>query len=468
MNFYTIIDGRHYTDEETKDLLMRVEKIRPSLVSIDARDKWVSISFVGVVVLVDCVICCFPKRLFDSSMNGFDGEAERLMSLVAQSLIRFRDDYPRSIEDADLLYSADGRTSTPLLAAMEIIQDYEANGLIRRFLTSYSQNKSGRIAWNRTIQRENPIFTGTSVFYPSPIIARKIDDKQSPLTILHKACVQDCYERWGWLINPERYPINFRQHAREWLPYTPETALAYLAKERWAVFSDREIHAIDLLMQYISAGVDTSKNEISFFGTKTYWRVWEAACKYIFHDDQFIYDNLLPQPKWSMSGLKPDTSQRPDVLFVENDTFYILDAKYYDYQRNMPGGPDIIKQYYYEDTLRSILCRRKMNDRYSRVEKTTNAFVFPKAPEGKLGADSYFIGNAYIERLANWRKIPAFALDIRKVLSLYVDSANTDEISRIWCDNFRSKSNYPLNSTDESTAEHEATEQTGNIMNSVK
>lgn len=441
MNLYTLIDGRHYTDEETWNLLDRVRKVQPSLVS--SKERWISISFVGIVAFADCVIFCFPKKLFASPSNISDEDTEQLISLVTKSLIRFRDDYPHSPEDAGFLYSADRRTSTPLLTAMELIQDYEVNGPIRRFLTQYSQNQSGRIAWNRTIQRSDPIFTESSVFYPLPVIVRRIDDDDSPLTILHKACVQDCYKRWGWLIDPERYHVNFRQHERGWLPCTQETALTFLSREKWTVFSDREMHVIDLLMQYISSTIrNDSKNDVSFFGTKTYWRVWEATCKHIFHDDQYIYDNLLPQPRWKLPNLKPDTSQRPDVLFVTNDTLYILDAKYYDYRRNMPGGPDIIKQYYYEDTLRSVLCKRKGNDKYSRIKGTTNAFIFPEAPKNEDTVKFHFIADAYIERLPDWRAIPAFALDIKKALSLYVNNTSTNQIAQFWCDLLSEKGSY--------------------------
>ena len=384
MNFYTLVDGRHYADEETWNLLSRVQDIQPSLISSKKtlKDKWISISFVGIIAFADCVICCFPKRLIDPPVNGFNDEAEQLISLVARSLIRYRDDRPPFSEDVGFLYSTDESMSTPLLVALEIIQDFEANGLIRRFLLQHTQNRSGRVAWNKTIQRSDPIFTESSVFYPSPIVARRINNEESPLTILHEACVRDCYERWGWLIDPKRYHVNFRQRACEWLPYPPETALAYLSKEKCAVFSDREMRVLDLLMQYISSAIrDDSENEVSFFGTKYYWRVWETACKYIFHDDQFIYDNILPQPRWNLKYSEPDTSQRPDVLFVLDGTFYILDAKYYDYQKGMPGGPDIIKQYYYEDTLRSVLQKRKrskIEDKYSYVERSTNAFVFQR------------------------------------------------------------------------------------------
>lgn len=162
MNLYTLIDGRHYTDEETWNLLDRVRKVQPSLVS--SKERWISISFVGIVAFADCVIFCFPKKMFASPSNISDEDTEQLISLVTKSLIRFRDDYPHSPEDAGFLYSADRRTSTPLLTAMELIQDYEVNGPIRRFLTQYSQNQSGRIAWNRTIQRSDPIFTESSVF----------------------------------------------------------------------------------------------------------------------------------------------------------------------------------------------------------------------------------------------------------------------------------------------------------------
>ena len=70
-----------------------------------------------------------------------------------------------------------------------------------------------------------------------------------------------------------------------------------------------------------------------------------------------------------------------------------------------------------------------------------------------MNVDFHFIGHAYIERLPDWRKIPAFALDIKKVLSLYTSKTSTDRICRIWCDSIRKESNYPfLKNTDEDSS----------------
>jgi hypothetical protein len=67
---------------------------------------------------------------------------------------------------------------------------------------------------------------------------------------------------------------------------------------------------------------------------------------------------MLAQPTWYIAetaGTKSteDHSQFPDIVVRRDAWLYVMDAKYYyPFPASRPGGPDIIKQVYYAESLR--------------------------------------------------------------------------------------------------------------------
>ena len=122
----------------------------------------------------------------------------------------------------------------------------------------------------------------------------------------------------------------------------------------------------------------------------------------------------LPQPVWESDLVDGHISQRPDIFMVHNQGLYILDAKYYDYNHNVPGWHDVVKQLFYRHTMKSIEHSREYMRTLPNTREIHNAFLFP-------GNDSDFqyVGRVHVPRVADLGEIRAFAIDQRKAMSAY-------------------------------------------------
>ena len=103
-----------------------------------------------------------------------------------------------------------------------------------------------------------------------------------------------------------------------------------------------------------------------------------------------------------------ETTQIPDIIIVRDSWYLIIDAKYYyPFPHSHPGAPDIVKQFYYRDSL-SV-----------QASDVISVFVMP-LPGATLPR---FLGLATIEGAhREFGNIEAWGVDPRKVLAGYVST----------------------------------------------
>lgn len=475
-NFWVLEDGMHYKKVSEKDPAKEAEEeakkfgIIQTLLSVSDSDYSrivnvngskgeASLDYCGIIVLEHDFIVVLPKRSLQGCNSDSDCEKAAIKSLplLVQVLLRFyREDSNRAKYAVDDFLFAEDDESNPngLGAAIHLLEDFERDGLLRRRKKVRKRNSNGRIDWPRTIQRTPAIFAQSGPFYPSPILVASSSDAFDPLIMIHRACIEDCYRRWGWLFHPSQVSPKalgeiFSKDA-DWLPFDQDEALRILKRELSSSFSDREMSVIRYMQAYIQAKINP-KNQ-NMFGVTKYHRVWERICKHVFKDDSRFYEpDFLPQPKWEMRAKQKELAeaededessfdeeykkQIPDVLLKRNETFFILDAKYYDFEYSLPGGPDIIKQYYYEDTIRAHLLQKGVGAQ--GIKETCNAFIMPDYS----GSGIRFRGTAKIG-LLDWRPLPVFTIDAKKAMESYASHKYVP--SDDWLDVIREKLHTPL------------------------
>ncbi|MCO6559113.1 MAG: LlaJI family restriction endonuclease [Bifidobacterium sp.] len=458
-DFLVLEDGMHYTkasDARKFGIIWQIQQVKNDysrIAKVNKNKGEASLDYCGIIVLNGHFVAVLPKRSLRGCESDSDYEKTAIESLplLVQVLLRFyREDSDRARYAMDDFLFAEDDESNPngLGAAIHLLTDFERDGLLRRRKKVRKQNSNGRIDWPRTIQRTPAIFAQSGPFYPSPMLVTSSSDAFDPLIMIHRACIEDCYRRWGWLfhpsqVSPKTLDAVFSEDA-DWLPFDQDEALSVLERELSSSFSDREMSVIRYMQAYIQAKVDP-KNQ-NMFGVTKYHRVWERICKCVFGDDSRFYEpDFLPQPKWEMRAKRKGPAeteededessldeeykkQIPDVLLKRNGTFFILDAKYYDFEYSLPGGPDIIKQYYYEDTIRAYLLQKGVDAQ--GIEETCNAFIMPDYS----GSGIKFRGTAKFTIL-DWRSLPVYTIDAKKAMESYANQRRVP--SESWLDTIR-------------------------------
>lgn len=471
-NFWVLEDGMRYKKTSTKadeketkkfEIIERIRRIGGGkysrIVKVDDSKGEASLDYCGIIVLGRDFIGVLPKRSLRKcgSDSEYEQAAIKLLPLLVQVLLRFYHESSGRVEELvdDFLFADDNENaSNTLAAAIHLLEDYERDGLLRRRKKERKRDGFGKIDWNRTIQRTPAIMSESGPFYPSPISVASSNDVLDPLIMIHRACIKDCYRRWGWLFQPSRISLSsidrvFSDDA-DWLPFDFDEVMMVLERSLSLSFSDREMSVIRFMQAYIRAKQDPESQNV--FGVTKYHRVWEHICKWVFKDNQRFYESdFLPQPKWEIRKKRRAIASRgklggfqvygqksmkeeykkqiPDVMLRRKETFFILDAKYYNFEYSMPGAPDIIKQYYYEDTIRDHLLQDDVDT--LGVTQTSNAFIMPDYPgSGISGHGIEFQGIAKFDLLPDWRSLPVFTIDATDAMEAY---ANRDE-KRVPCE----------------------------------
>jgi len=191
---------------------------------------------------------------------------------------------------------------------------------------------------------------------------------------------------------------------------------------------------IDIIC-YLGKREDTRK---ASFGTNDFEYVWEGLIDRVFGIED--KDKYFPHCIWKIKGKNDEkldwrsekrTALRPDTIMElpEKDCkkIFILDAKYYQYPKTLPGTGSILKQIAYAEFVETMLNEKNI----------FNAFILPYAAEGGSNMETaYRLENlGYAE--CEWRKgdaenakpyerIYGILLDVRSIMQRYPMHSDKD------------------------------------------
>ena len=364
-------------------------------------------NIVGVICIDGQPVVVFPKNY-----RSFSSEQELLADakMLARVLLRYRNDGQHDPEEMKLLHGDSKMGSSMIAVAMYLLEDYCRNGYLKRQAVVSTTTGSGRIDWKSTINILTPILTNGNPLYPSPVMKRRKDNGQDIVVLAHKYVISKCFHDWGWLLGYDDVDTGNIS-----LPCSAKEVIFALRKELRQTFQNREIRVIKHLIQYLleeTSGQDTS--HIHIMATPYFSFVWEAVCGYLMDNQYPRLKSLLPQPVWESSVVSGHISQRPDIFRVYGKGLYILDAKYYDYTRNIPGWHDVVKQLFYRHTMKSIEHNREYMRMLPDAKEIYNGFLFP----GSDG-DCIYVGRVHIPSVSDLGEVKAFAINQKKALSAY-------------------------------------------------
>ena len=367
---------------------------------ISVRSGRFSWNVTGFSIVDNIPVIVFPKN-YTVPDNDKDIRYEAVLLLKA--LLRYRNEHEFDVEESELLFGDSLNDSSRIASAIFIIEDYLQYGLIRRKHEICTTIRLGRTDWARTINKTIPIIGKCGIVYPEPVRRVNTFDVGNVLRQIHGFIVGDCASLWGWLLDFDGKELEKKQ-----LPCPLDEAIDILREELTNTFVQREITLLNTMIEYLDAlrgSRDNSKME--FLCTPYFHWIWEAICGYIFDNDYNHLKIYVPSPEWHSSKFSAGIEQRPDILFHDEDTLYILDAKYYNYHRNVPGWHDVVKQFYYRLTLMKALNSPMVEGELAEIRKIENIFVFP----GDKGSGTQYLGYVDVKNVDELGIVKAYLVD---------------------------------------------------------
>ena len=250
-----------------------------------------------------------------------------------------------------------------------------------------------------------PIFTEV-------IKVHKEIERDSLLKKLHVYVVEKIIAQFGILFGMK---VN-KDFSNIRIPVDKSYAINFLLTQKKITYNMRTLRTIDLIIDFISLKEDDGQENISIsFFTKNFYTIWEIMCRELFKSELKEFD--VPRPYWEINGEKKYTKQIPDIVYKEDNILYILDAKYYNIDEGLPGWHDLVKQFFYELSL-----RKKIID----VQERYNLMVLPY----NHGEICSFLGKSKIEDANEFGQIGGVLLDIKMVIKQYC-YGNTDNYREI-------------------------------------
>ena len=307
----------------------------------------------------------------------------------------------------DIEYKGNGELLT---VAYEIIKDYRENGTIRIENVIQGINVGGRVNWKRSIKLKSQMFNeyGMPIF-TDLVMTRKENDKDALLRSLHMYVINKSIAKFGVLFGIDS---GYDEEAIQ-LPVDKEYAIKFLMSERHMTYNSRLLRVIDFIIKFIDSSEKEDRND-SFMSlsTKSFYTVWELMCKVILNDEYSIMKNKIPRPYWKIEGDKISyTEQIPDIIYIDQKELFVVDAKYYNVNKNRPGWQDLVKQYFYALSLKGVL---------EGINKTNNIMLIPSEIPGvtKLWAISE------VENAPQFGKVYGIFLNANNVIEDYCHGSN--------------------------------------------
>lgn len=319
-------------------------------------DGTYSLTFVGVIIFDQNIL--FSKPKFDQKNDfNFATILQILKSYFKRSHLRrpFTDD----IRD-------------PEFGNFEVLREYDALINLRDWYINHGQYRQeasftgtkGRTHWVKTFAKKIPLISHNSTLYHS-IVAERRESVVNIISELQIGILCRLMERYGVEISNDLIQADKTTGSAiaKW-PLDQVDKFYFLQQislEKRNIYRSDSIQLLNILQEILDSRLSASTNRPQIFGTTAFYAVWEDACRVMFGNcDENMEEHMLGQPTWSIKN-DVDKNQSfvhiqiPDLMFLQETTLNIIDAKYYfPFPIFRPGAPDIIKQLYYAESLKNV------------------------------------------------------------------------------------------------------------------
>ncbi|MBR5502893.1 MAG: LlaJI family restriction endonuclease [Methanobrevibacter sp.] len=383
-------------------------------------------NYVGVIIIDDLVINCYPKYFPEMNEKEF-----KQVIKVIKKYDSLHDDFNYQNDELEDI-------SFNMLSMMIFfLEDYYEYGVYSNIQNILEINGNGEIDWNRTINYTDPIIKENLPYYVELYTQYKIDDLYDYFRLLHEYIITICskkLEKLGLLELFDLTPVELSDKEQDDFGEL-DVILEKLEKELNVEFNSHKIKLLKSMHSFLERKNSFSnENYMTLYGTSTYHVIWEEMCKKLFKDklnkslkelrfkdSKTKLIEVIKKPEWIYKDIKTHKADRtfiPDIVTFDENEFFIFDAKYYKLkfdENNLSGQPgleSITKQYLYE------LAYREFIEKYE-FKGVKNAFLLPK-----YTGEVENVGKAKLEILSNLglEDIQIIMLPADKINQYYLDN----------------------------------------------
>lgn len=402
----------------------------------DNNKKNYTIRFVGILHVYDICIISYPKyETAERLEKDYDFKILRqVVKTIEKYKLRNQEVYEMGME----------KDNFNLLAlTLEMLGDYYEYGLYTHNAEVVDTFDEGEILWDKTILESTMYLSnGSPIYLDLYRVNNEVDEynffRRLHATILTEMCskVSDILEILGIEV-----PNLTDEHidtlgSREYLIYR-------LDRELSSQFITYNQKILKSMKSYLVEKTNDKSRDISYVGTTSFDKVWEAVCcvykndcknKFVIQDlgleldtyeDEKLID-IASKPQWTKLDNDKETVSTnsgnkalPDIMTLdkESKSLNIYDAKYYtikwneDKISNNPGIGDVMKQYFYE-----LLYTSFANE--NGLEIKENAFLVPGV-DGEQNIGEVKLGGLH-SVIQNIKCIKIIELPCDKVYDIYL------------------------------------------------
>lgn len=362
------------------------EKLLKYAIIDKEKDKY-QVNYVGVIIINDFVINCYPKYIPEKidPQNDFG----QILKVIKKYKKLHEDFEYQNDELEDISYNQ-------LSMMIYFIEDYYERGIYTNSQQILQINGSGEIDWDRTINHSNPIIKNNKPYYIDLCTKNNVNDLNDYFRLLHEYIITVSSKRLeeaGLLKLLDLTPVEISDNDLDDFGDI-DFISDKLKKELNVEFNSHKQKLLKTMHTFINeVNSFSNKNFLTLYGTSKYNVIWEEMCAKIFDNklkkslkdlnlidySQIKLIQVIDKPEWVLDYLdqpKKTDTLKPDLITFYEDMFIILDAKYYnldfgdDNISGQPGLSSITKQYLYELAYKKFL-------RLNGFKKVKNAFLFP-------------------------------------------------------------------------------------------
>lgn len=418
-----------------------------NILKYDSNNEKHYFQYVGLVGLKDGrILSVLPKCISEDILNDKNECVQ-----YTKNILNAIEKYNHKRFDNTFTYNLDiekEEKNFNLFALYDfLIADYLEYGLYRETKEVYEENGDSEIDWEYTLEVE----TGYITKKKQPVYLNyhnitTIDNNNNLIQEVHKFLLNraSSYFQEIPFFMDSKPILDF--YCKIDIGVENQDKIIYLIeKVLRRTFNQRKIRLLNLLLLILRKNLHSQQNGINLYGITNFHSVWEDMCKVLFDNSyldgskykEVIRELTVPQYilNKDLQGKKEGNPLIPDVVTKYKDTFFVIDAKYYNIsiqssenddeitndieindnentqldklQGFLPGTYDVLKQIIY---MKSFKEREEELGIFNL--KKRNLFIIP-------GIKSDYIGKIRMGLFLE-EDIELWLMDIKQGLELYL------------------------------------------------
>lgn len=344
---------------EKSEILYREELIEKRILKFK-ENGLVYFDYVGILSYENIAYVVMPKYIKLEKLKDEDLCKDQMKTII-KVIIK----YYKNVDNVFNMLLSSEESEFSLIAIYDyLIKDYLEYGLYQSEKETLVENGNGEINWEKTIEESQAEYISKNIVYLDYYTSEHESDYENYIRKIHAYYLNkasEFFEKLDFLIDLDYPKIEFTVDDVE----ENTDRLSYMIeKELLEVYEERKIILLKMLQKLINREKSGAIEEVSQYGTRNFYSVWEKVCGEVLGNEYSKYKKEIAKPVWydkANKALNVEASRLiPDILIYQKEILYIFDAKYYNpkiSKEKVDGLPEmssIGKQFLYEMAFKNI------------------------------------------------------------------------------------------------------------------